>query len=210
MKKRGGRPDIRERFGFAVKVRREELGLTQEDLADRAGIHRTPRLPRANGCGESAAPEAGASVTSGWTPSASFSSTSFPVRTAIYREASAINRTSAPDDKQQRHRARARISHRSGLGGRQRAPPHQHLASRKAADLTDVRRVDRPAVVGLPDAHDAQVALGPPTAQEGILGRHPGLQPAGCPVVDAQAAAIAEEADCNCARAESRLSSAAL
>ena len=40
MKKRG-RPDIQERFGFAVKVRREELGLTQEDLAERAGIHRT-------------------------------------------------------------------------------------------------------------------------------------------------------------------------
>jgi transcriptional regulator with XRE-family HTH domain len=35
------KPDIRERFGFAVKVRREELGLTQEDLADRANIHRT-------------------------------------------------------------------------------------------------------------------------------------------------------------------------
>jgi transcriptional regulator with XRE-family HTH domain len=35
------RPDIRERFGFAVKTRREELGLTQEDLADQAGIHRT-------------------------------------------------------------------------------------------------------------------------------------------------------------------------
>jgi transcriptional regulator with XRE-family HTH domain len=33
--------DIRERFGFAVKVRREELNLTQEDLADKAGIHRT-------------------------------------------------------------------------------------------------------------------------------------------------------------------------
>ncbi len=40
MKKRG-RPDIRERFGLAVKVRREELGLTQEDLAHQAGIHRT-------------------------------------------------------------------------------------------------------------------------------------------------------------------------
>jgi len=37
-KKKG---DIRERFGFAVKTRREELGLTQEDLADKAGIHRT-------------------------------------------------------------------------------------------------------------------------------------------------------------------------
>jgi transcriptional regulator with XRE-family HTH domain len=35
------RPDIRERFGFAVKLRREELGLTQEDLAEKAGIHRT-------------------------------------------------------------------------------------------------------------------------------------------------------------------------
>jgi transcriptional regulator with XRE-family HTH domain len=35
------KPDIRERFGFAVKIRREELNLTQEDLADRAGIHRT-------------------------------------------------------------------------------------------------------------------------------------------------------------------------
>jgi transcriptional regulator with XRE-family HTH domain len=33
--------DIRERFGFALKTRREELGLTQEDLAARAGIHRT-------------------------------------------------------------------------------------------------------------------------------------------------------------------------
>jgi len=33
--------DIRERFGFALKTRREQLGLTQEDLAARAGIHRT-------------------------------------------------------------------------------------------------------------------------------------------------------------------------
>jgi transcriptional regulator with XRE-family HTH domain len=33
--------DVRERFGFAVKLRRESLGLTQEDLADKAGIHRT-------------------------------------------------------------------------------------------------------------------------------------------------------------------------
>jgi transcriptional regulator with XRE-family HTH domain len=38
---RKARPDIRERFGFAVKVRREELELTQEDLAHKAGIHRT-------------------------------------------------------------------------------------------------------------------------------------------------------------------------
>lgn len=41
MKKRRTKPDIRERFGFAVKLRREELELTQEDLAARAGIHRT-------------------------------------------------------------------------------------------------------------------------------------------------------------------------
>ena len=40
MRKRA-KPDIRERFGFAIKVRREELQLTQEELADRAGIHRT-------------------------------------------------------------------------------------------------------------------------------------------------------------------------
>jgi transcriptional regulator with XRE-family HTH domain len=36
-----GKSDIRERFGFAVKTRREELELTQEDLAEIAGIHRT-------------------------------------------------------------------------------------------------------------------------------------------------------------------------
>ena len=41
MGKRRAKPDIRERFGTAVKFRREELGLTQEDLADKAGIHRT-------------------------------------------------------------------------------------------------------------------------------------------------------------------------
>lgn len=41
MKKRRAKPDIRERFGFAVKLRREELSLTQEALADKAGIHRT-------------------------------------------------------------------------------------------------------------------------------------------------------------------------
>ena len=40
MKKRA-KAEIRERFGFAVKRRREDLGLTQEDLADKARIHRT-------------------------------------------------------------------------------------------------------------------------------------------------------------------------
>jgi transcriptional regulator with XRE-family HTH domain len=40
MKKRST-ADIRERFGYAVKVRREELGLTQEDLAEKASLHRT-------------------------------------------------------------------------------------------------------------------------------------------------------------------------
>ncbi len=38
---KASRPDIRERFGFAVKDRREALGLTQEEFAERAGIHRT-------------------------------------------------------------------------------------------------------------------------------------------------------------------------
>ena len=41
MAKKRVNPDVRERFGFAVKGRREELGLTQEDLAEKAGIHRT-------------------------------------------------------------------------------------------------------------------------------------------------------------------------
>jgi len=36
-----GKPDIRERFGFAVKARREALGLTQEEFAEKVGIHRT-------------------------------------------------------------------------------------------------------------------------------------------------------------------------
>ena len=40
MKKRG-KPTIQERFGLAVKLLREEKRLTQEDLAHRAGIHRT-------------------------------------------------------------------------------------------------------------------------------------------------------------------------
>lgn len=39
--KRKGKSDIRERFGLAVKTRREELEWTQEDLAGKAGLHRT-------------------------------------------------------------------------------------------------------------------------------------------------------------------------
>jgi transcriptional regulator with XRE-family HTH domain len=41
MGRKRGKADIRERFGFALKTRREALGLTQEDFAARAGIHRT-------------------------------------------------------------------------------------------------------------------------------------------------------------------------
>ena len=41
MGKRRAKPGICERFGTAIKFRREELGLTQEDLAEKAGIHRT-------------------------------------------------------------------------------------------------------------------------------------------------------------------------
>ena len=41
MKKRRAQADVRERFGYAVKMRREELALTQEDLAHKARIHRT-------------------------------------------------------------------------------------------------------------------------------------------------------------------------
>lgn len=41
MGKKRATADIREKFGFAVKGRREELELTQEDLAEKARIHRT-------------------------------------------------------------------------------------------------------------------------------------------------------------------------
>jgi transcriptional regulator with XRE-family HTH domain len=41
MGKRRATPDVRERFGDAVRARREELHMTQEDLAEKAGIHRT-------------------------------------------------------------------------------------------------------------------------------------------------------------------------
>ena len=35
------RPGIRAQFGFAVTDRREAPGLTREEFAERAGIHRT-------------------------------------------------------------------------------------------------------------------------------------------------------------------------
>ena len=41
MAKRKSTPDIRERFGDAVRARREDLALTQEEFAERAKIHRT-------------------------------------------------------------------------------------------------------------------------------------------------------------------------
>ena len=41
MGKRRGLPDIRERFGDAVRRRREELGMTRKTLAEKAKIHRT-------------------------------------------------------------------------------------------------------------------------------------------------------------------------
>ena len=41
MAKRAAKADIRERFGDAVRDRREEMGLPQEGLADKAGVHRT-------------------------------------------------------------------------------------------------------------------------------------------------------------------------
>ena len=41
MARRAGKPDIRERFGDAVRSYREERGLNQEELAEKAGIHRT-------------------------------------------------------------------------------------------------------------------------------------------------------------------------
>src|ERR1700733_11041959 len=41
MGKKRSAPHTRERFGFAGKERREQLELTQEDLAEKAKIHRT-------------------------------------------------------------------------------------------------------------------------------------------------------------------------
>ncbi len=33
--------DIKQRFGLAIKKRRHELGISQEELAERAELHRT-------------------------------------------------------------------------------------------------------------------------------------------------------------------------
>lgn len=33
--------DVKKRFGSAVRARRKELGLSMDELAQRAGIHRT-------------------------------------------------------------------------------------------------------------------------------------------------------------------------
>ena len=41
MKRRVSVNDIRVRLGFVVKTLREQLALTQEELAEKAGIHRT-------------------------------------------------------------------------------------------------------------------------------------------------------------------------
>src|SRR5205823_8881851 len=34
-------PDIKSQFGTAVRTRRKKLGISQEELAGRAGLHRT-------------------------------------------------------------------------------------------------------------------------------------------------------------------------
>jgi len=39
--KRRGTPDIKTRFGLAVRRRRHELGMSQEALGERADLHRT-------------------------------------------------------------------------------------------------------------------------------------------------------------------------
>ncbi len=39
--KRRAKPHIKQRFGLAVRKRRLELNISQEELAARAGLHRT-------------------------------------------------------------------------------------------------------------------------------------------------------------------------
>ena len=39
--KHEGKSDIKKRFGLAVRQRRYELGISQEELSFRAGLHRT-------------------------------------------------------------------------------------------------------------------------------------------------------------------------
>jgi transcriptional regulator with XRE-family HTH domain len=39
--KRKGKPDLKARFGLAVRKRRQEMGFSQEVLSERAGLHRT-------------------------------------------------------------------------------------------------------------------------------------------------------------------------
>ena len=36
-----GQVDLKKQFGISVKARRNQLGLSQEDLAERADLHRT-------------------------------------------------------------------------------------------------------------------------------------------------------------------------
>jgi transcriptional regulator with XRE-family HTH domain len=39
--KKKDEPSIKQRFGLAIKQRRSELGISQEELAFRAELHRT-------------------------------------------------------------------------------------------------------------------------------------------------------------------------
>ncbi|NET31356.1 MAG: helix-turn-helix transcriptional regulator [Cyanothece sp. SIO1E1] len=38
---KNSRLDIKQRFGLAIRQRRSELGISQEELANRANLHRT-------------------------------------------------------------------------------------------------------------------------------------------------------------------------
>ncbi|MBE9129953.1 MULTISPECIES: helix-turn-helix domain-containing protein [unclassified Coleofasciculus] len=42
--------DIKQRFGLAIKQRRQELGISQEELSFRAGLHRTYVSDIERGC----------------------------------------------------------------------------------------------------------------------------------------------------------------